>query len=96
MAARLSPKHDAKTREKIQISQLVNRLMDNAFGKVEMTSQQVRSAEILLRKSLPDLSSIEHAGPGGGPVLSVRRPYESVHGGGEGGRSPGEDAGGAG
>jgi hypothetical protein len=33
-----------------------------------MTSQQVRSAEILLRKSLPDLSSIEHAGPGGGPV----------------------------
>ena len=68
MAARLSPKHDAKTREKIQISQLVNRLMDNALGKVEMTSQQVRSAEILLRKSLPDLSSIEHAGPGGGPV----------------------------
>ncbi len=58
MAARLSPKHDKKTREKIQTSQLINRLNKNALSKEEiMTSGQIRSAEILLRKTIPDLSS---------------------------------------
>jgi hypothetical protein len=54
--------HDDETRAKIQASQLVNRLQDNALGKlkVEMTPGQVRSAEILLKKRMPDLSSTEN------------------------------------
>jgi len=56
---RLNPKHDERTRAKIQTSQIINRLNKLVKGEVEMTSQQVRAAEILLRKALPDLQSIE-------------------------------------
>ena len=38
---------------------LVNRLTDHALGNVELQSTQVKAIEILLRKTLPDLSSIE-------------------------------------
>ena len=57
---RLNPKHDEKTRLKIQTSQIINRLNSFVNGEVEMTSSQVRAAEILLKKSLPDLQSIEY------------------------------------
>lgn len=50
--------HDAKTRQKIQASQIVNRLINHTLGEVEMTSTQVRAAEILLKKTLPDLSQM--------------------------------------
>jgi hypothetical protein len=59
MAARLNPQHDERTRTKIQTSQLVNRLMAHALGDVEMTPTQVRAAEVLLRKTLPDLSNVD-------------------------------------
>lgn len=59
MAARKHLSHDQKTRERIQTSQLINRLQDNAFGKVELTREQIRSIEILLKKSIPDLSAID-------------------------------------
>ena len=57
---RLNPKHDERTRAKIQTSQIINRLIKNINGDIEMTSSQVRSAEILLRKTLPDLQSVEY------------------------------------
>ncbi len=59
---RLNPEHDERTRAKIQTSQIINRLNKLVNGEVEMTSQQVRAAEILLRKTLPDLQTIEHIG----------------------------------
>jgi len=70
MAARLSPKHDEATRMKIKTSQLVNRLNKFALGEsdgktgnpVEMSTQQVKAADILLRKMLPDLKSTELSG----------------------------------
>lgn len=68
MAARLNPRHDAKTREKIQTSQLINRLMAHANGECEMSTTQVRAAEILLKKVLPDLSSTELSGNEDSPV----------------------------
>lgn len=68
MAARRNLKHDQETREKIQTSQLVNRLTDHANGTVEMTSTQVKAAEILLRKSLPDLSSVTVGGDEENPL----------------------------
>lgn len=52
--------HDERTKEKIQTTQLINRLQNHALGKVEMTPTQVRAAEILLKKTTPDLSSAEN------------------------------------
>lgn len=58
MAARLNPAHDERTRSKIQTSQLINRLFSHAKGEVEMTATQVRAAEVLLKKALPDLQAV--------------------------------------
>jgi hypothetical protein len=41
---------------------LINRLISHALGEVEMTQTQVRAVEILLRKTLPDLSAVENTG----------------------------------
>lgn len=62
MAARVNQTLDAKWREKIKASMLINRLMEHANGNVDMSSTQVRAAEILLRKILPDLSTTELQG----------------------------------
>ena len=59
MAIRKKLTHDTETRAKIKTSQLVNRLQDNALGKIELTKDQIRSIEILLKKTLPDLSAID-------------------------------------
>ncbi len=70
MARRLNPKHDAHTRDKIKTSQLVNRLnmfanndLDPQSGKpVQMSRDQITVALGLLKKTLPDLSSVELSG----------------------------------
>ena len=66
MAARkVKIRHDAETRLKIQVTQLLNRLKKNAMGKIkpELTVSQVRSIEILLRKRLPDISAVATLDP---------------------------------
>jgi hypothetical protein len=68
MAARKQLWHPDEVRAKIQASQLLNRLHDHAFGKVELTSAQVRSIEVLLKKAIPDLSAVQMSGEGGGAV----------------------------
>lgn len=66
---RLNPEHDARTRAKIQTSQLINRLQTNALADAEvMTSGQIKSAEILLRKTLPDLSAVQVSGDPENPL----------------------------
>ena len=52
---------DDAWREKIQTSMLVNRLQANGLGKLktELSSSQVKSIEILLRKTAPDLSATD-------------------------------------
>ena len=55
MAARKDSRIKTKHREAIQTSMLINRLSDHILGKVERTSTQIRAAQILLNKSLPDL-----------------------------------------
>ena len=54
----------AKTRAKIQTSQLVNRLQANALGELpeDLTTSRLRSIEILLSKTLPSLQSTEISG----------------------------------
>jgi len=57
---RLDPKHQARTRAKIQTSQIINRLTDHVLGKVEMKPSQVTAALGLLKKSLPDLTAADN------------------------------------
>ena len=66
MAGRpIGRRHQEDVRRKIQASQLINRLSDHALGKNEMTPTQVKAAEILLKKSMPDLSQVQGAGDNG-------------------------------
>lgn len=59
--------HDDRTREKIRTSQLLNRLHAYALSEndpqtqqvVKLEAGQVKAIEILLRKSMPDLSQVE-------------------------------------
>lgn len=65
--------HQDDVRTKIQTSQLIKRLEDHALGLIELTPAQVRSIEILIKKTLPDLQSIEHTGNAENPVETVQR-----------------------
>lgn len=80
MAARLNPRQDERARSAIQTTQLCKRLNSFALGendpcypdkKLEMTSDQVRAALGLLKKTIPDLAVTAHTGPDGGPVMIV-------------------------
>ena len=55
---RIRKEHQDDVRRKIQCSQLINRLMQNIEGEIELNSTQVRSIEILMNKSLPNLSDV--------------------------------------
>jgi hypothetical protein len=80
MAARLNPKNDERARSAIQTTQLCKRLNAFALGEKDpcypqkelvMTSDQVRAALGLLKKTIPDLAVTAHTGPDGGPVLVI-------------------------
>ncbi len=61
------PNHDDKTRKKIKTSQLVNRLQnhvltsdkDKDISSKTMTVSQIRAAEILLNKTMPNLQAMQ-------------------------------------
>ncbi len=61
MAARKIRKQlDDSWRDKIKASQIINRLIDHVNSKEGiMDSSQIRAAEILLKKIIPDLSSTD-------------------------------------
>lgn len=60
MAARLNKLHTEEIRAKIQASQLVNVLQKHALGETpEIPPSRMKAIEILLRKSVPDLTSTE-------------------------------------
>jgi hypothetical protein len=50
-----APSH--QVRERIQAGRLLDRLEQHALGEAEMSATQLRAAEILLKKALPDLQS---------------------------------------
>jgi hypothetical protein len=70
MAARLRAKHQDEVRTKIQTSQLINRLEKYALSddEVEISTGRLKAIEILLRKSLPDLSATQLTGADGGAI----------------------------
>jgi hypothetical protein len=59
--------HSEVTRERIRATLLVERLQAHAMGELELTATQIRAAEILLRKCVPDLQQTDLN------VLSTRR-----------------------
>lgn len=68
MAARVNPELTERWREKIRLSQIINRLDQCAVGEINMTPSQLKAADMLLKKLVPDLNRTEHSGPDGGPV----------------------------
>lgn len=74
MAARLRKQHQDEVRAKIQASQLINVLQNHALGKSEeLSATRIKAIEVLLRKSVPDLSAVEVTGQDGGPMETVSR-----------------------
>lgn len=55
-------KHTEITRERIRVGTIISRLHRHVKGELELTATQIRAAEILLKKALPDLTSVEHSG----------------------------------
>ena len=63
MAARLRKTHQDEVRTKIQASQLINVLQNHALGiekegTKELSASRLKAIEILLKKSMPDLSQV--------------------------------------
>jgi hypothetical protein len=66
MAARIRKTHQDDVRAKIQASQLINVLQNHALGKTEeISASRLKAIEILLKKTLPDLSQVQGAGEDG-------------------------------
>ena len=85
MATHLRKRHIESATKAIKVTKLVKRLYENAVAEEEfMTAQQIRSAEILLRKTLPDISpvTIEGKDANSGQVVVVfgRPPQPAIEG----------------
>jgi hypothetical protein len=70
MAVRARLYHPDEVKAKIKTSQIINRLNGYALGELQMEKAQVTAALGLLKKTVPDLQSIEATlqGPGGSPI----------------------------
>lgn len=79
MAARLTKRLADQTRDAIKTSMLVNRLTDHALGDIEMSQTQIRAAEILLNKTLPNLKSSDDSLTIDGEV-GIRSVVREYHG----------------
>jgi hypothetical protein len=68
MAARLNKHHSDAVRAKIQSGVIIDRLHKHQMGVLELTSSQIKAAEILLDRSVAKLQQIQHSGEDGGPI----------------------------
>lgn len=74
MAARLNKLHQEDIRQKIQASQLINVLQKHALtGEGDLSMTRMKAIEILLRKSVADLSAVTISGDKDNPVQTVQR-----------------------
>ena len=65
MAKRKQLFHPDEVKQKIQASQLINRLQNHVFSDEPiMDASQVSAAIKLLGKVVPDMKAVEHTGPG--------------------------------
>ena len=65
-------------RERIRSGMIMYRLEQAALGKLEIPSNQLKAAEILLRKTIPDLAKTEITGKDNGPQEHVFRWKDSA------------------
>lgn len=49
-------------RKAVELDKLRERLQNHALGLIKMEATEIKAAEILLRKTIPDLKAIEHSG----------------------------------
>ena len=69
MAARLNKLHQDDIRKKIQTSQLLNVLQGHALkGTGDLSPTRLKAIEILLRKSIADLSAVTITGDPDHPI----------------------------
>jgi hypothetical protein len=78
MAARINLRHQDEVRAKIQASQLINVLQNHALSEdcKDLPPSRLKAIEILLRKSIPDLSAVTHSGDENNPlnvISEIRR-----------------------
>jgi hypothetical protein len=76
MAARLNPRHSELVLKRIQTSQLVNRLQNNALGKIEpeLSDSAIRSAIFLIERTLAKAQAPQDLTVHGGLTLLDRDP----------------------
>lgn len=60
-------------RTRIQATAIMNRLMLHVEGKLDLSSSQIKAADILLRKIVPDLAKHELTGSEHAPLELVVR-----------------------
>lgn len=60
-------------RDKIRNSNILSYLLKHIEGKRDMSPTQVQAALALLKKTLPDLSSVEHTGNAENPLTLVTK-----------------------
>ena len=66
---KLNQRHSQMVRDKIQASKLIAVLQDHALGiSEELKPTRLKAIEMLLKKSIPDLQSIELTGDPDKPV----------------------------
>lgn len=72
MARRMTLTHQEDVRKKIQVSQLINVLQAHALsGEGELSPSRMKAIEILLRKSIADLSAVTIRGDPDNPLEVV-------------------------
>jgi hypothetical protein len=71
MAARLNKWTPDIVRQRIKTSHIVRVLQEHLFNGLELSQTQLRAAEVLLRKTLPDQSAVAHTGS-----LELTKPEE--------------------
>jgi hypothetical protein len=60
-------------RERIRTAGILERLEKAAMGELDVTQNQLKAAEIVLRKTLPDLARTEVTGKDGGEQTMTLR-----------------------
>jgi hypothetical protein len=74
MAARIrKTKLTYEWKARIQAGVILDRLVKHVNGEIEMSSSQIKAADILLKKTVPDLARTEVTGMDGAPQEMVIR-----------------------
>lgn len=61
-----------RARDRIRATHLIDRLQAHVMGLVALESSQIRAAEILLKKVMPDLQATELSTADGNPVITFQ------------------------